>query len=209
MVTLAHAVSGDTTPAAAETKHQGDEATDVPPTSPDWSVYYATPRLRDGREISIRPIRPDDAPLMVQYHRTLSDRTVYLRYFEDMDLTRRTDPERIQSVCTIDFKQTLAVVAEWFNPDTEQREIVGCGRLLRLFPDEAEFAILVSDAFQNTGLGTHLLNRLVNIGRNAKVKRVIGYILPENIGMQAVCRKLGFRVEMNRSCKEVEAVLEF
>jgi len=146
---------------------------------------------------------------MVEFHRTLSNRTVYLRYFEDMELTKRIDPERLHSVCTVDFKQKMAVVAEWINPDTEQREIIGCGRLLRLFPDEAEFAILVSDTFQSTGLGTQILNRLVNIARNAKVKRVVGYILPENIGMQAVCRKLGFRVEMNRSCKEVEATLEF
>ena len=60
--------------------------------------------------------------------------------------------------------------------------------------NEAEFALLVSDRFQGKGLGTALLDRLIQVGRDEKIARITGDILPENVEMQRVCEKLGFRL---------------
>ena len=76
----------------------------------------------------------------------------------------------------------------------DEREIVGVGRLSKLSGGNqaAEFAILVSDSFQGRGLGTELLRRLIEVGRQEGLQRIVGFISPENDGMQRVARKLGF-----------------
>ena len=75
------------------------------------------------------------------------------------------------------------------------REILGVGRLSKIRgTDEAEFALLISDRFQKQGLGTALLERLIGIARDEGIGRIVGSILPENLGMRRVCEKLGFRL---------------
>jgi acetyltransferase len=62
-------------------------------------------------------------------------------------------------------------------------------------PQDAEFAILIRDDFQGKGLGTILLQRLLRVGRDEGIDRVVAYMLPSNAGMIAICKKLGFRFE--------------
>ena len=79
---------------------------------------------------------------------------------------------------------------------TGESVIMGVGRLSRKFgPEEAEFALLISDQYQRHGLGAELLGRLVEIGRQEGVKTIFAHILPENTGMQAVCKKLRFQLQ--------------
>jgi acetyltransferase len=59
---------------------------------------------------------------------------------------------------------------------------------------EAEFGLLVSDTFQRQGLGTELLQRLVEVGRDEQLTRIVAQILPENVAMQRVCEKVGFAI---------------
>jgi acetyltransferase len=88
----------------------------------------------------------------------------------------------------------MALVAERKIPDGLVREILAVGRLIKSHGTrEAEFAILVSDPWQRSGLGTELLRRLVEIGRAEKLERIVGDILPDNHGMLRICEKLGFR----------------
>src|SRR5262249_43131432 len=147
---------------------------------------------RDGEALTIRPIRPEDEPLMVKFHGTLSDRSVYLRYLHPMQLSTRVAHDRLARICFIDYDREMALVAE--SGVGEEREILGVGRLSKTSGGsaEAEFAILVSDAFQAHGLGTELLSRLVAVGREEGLLRIIGFISPENDGMQRVSRNLGF-----------------
>jgi acetyltransferase len=74
--------------------------------------------------------------------------------------------------------------------------------------DEAEFALLISDRFQSRGLGTALLDRLIGIGRDERVARIFGTILVENVEMQRVCQKLGFRLERVADDTVIKAVLD-
>ncbi len=154
----------------------------------------ATPwTAADGTPLLLRPIRPEDEPLLVAFHGTLSERTVALRYFHAMKLSTRVAHERLTRICFIDYDREMALVAE--RTGDGGREIVGVGRLSKLRgTGEAEFALLISDKFQKRGLGTALLERLIAIGRTEGIARIVGSILHENLGMRRVCEKLGFRL---------------
>jgi acetyltransferase len=90
----------------------------------------------------------------------------------------------------------MALVADRKNPQTGEHEIVGIGRLSKLHgKDEAEFAMLISDRFQCQGLGTQLLRRLLEVGRDEKLQYITAEILSENRAMQHICEKLGFRLK--------------
>jgi len=157
---------------------------------------YAQPwTMKDGTSVIIRPIRPEDEPLMIQFHETLSDQSVYMRYVQRLNLTERTAHERLARICFIDYDREMALVIDRHNPDTHQHEILGVGRLTkRHSTNDATFAMLVTDKFQEQGLGTELLHRLLQIGRAEKLDRVVGEILVENLRMQHICQQLGFHL---------------
>ncbi len=151
---------------------------------------------RDGIQFVIRPIRPEDEPLLRDFHARLSEESVYMRYFRAFELGQRVEHERLTRLCFIDYDRTIALVVEWRNPETDEAELVAIGRLTRMpDPQEAEFAMLVRDDFQGKGLGTVLLKRLLQVGRDEGIDRVIAYMLGTNVGMINVCKKLGFRFE--------------
>jgi len=130
---------------------------------------------------------------MVRFHETLSDQTVYYRYFHPMRLSQRVAHERLIRICFIDYDREIALVAQRRNPDDGTSEIMGVGRLIRIHgTTDAEFAVLVSDRYQRSGLGTEVLRQLLQVGRQEKIRRILGDILPDNRGMQRVCEKLGF-----------------
>ena len=88
--------------------------------------------MKDGGHVTIRPIRPEDEPLMVRFHETLSERSVYLRYFHLMNLEQRTTHERLTRICFIDYDREMALVAVRRNPETGESEILGVGRLMKI-----------------------------------------------------------------------------
>lgn len=157
------------------------------------SQYVTEWTTEEGTDVRIRPIRPEDEPMMVKFHESLSEQSVYMRYFRALNLDQRTAHERLTRICFIDYDREMALVATRTNPDTGEREIMGVGRLSRLTnPEEAEFALLVSDRFQGQGLGTQLLQRLLVIGRQEGINVVMAYMLPENRGMRRIAENLGF-----------------
>ncbi|HEV3120938.1 MAG TPA: bifunctional acetate--CoA ligase family protein/GNAT family N-acetyltransferase [Isosphaeraceae bacterium] len=148
--------------------------------------------LADGTVLTIRPVRPEDEPLFVRFHQTLSEESVYLRYFHPAKLSRRVAHERLARICFIDYDREMALVAETLEPGTLDRAIVGVGRIIKLHhSDTAEFAVIVSDAYQRKGIGTELLRRLIQIARDEKLRRLTLQILPENRSMLRSCQKVG------------------
>jgi acetyltransferase len=173
-----------------------------------YPTQYITPwTLKDGTAITIRPIRPEDEPLAVQFHKTLSEQSVYFRYFHLMKLSQRIAHERLMRLCFIDYDREMALVTDYKNPTTGNHEILAVGRLSQLHGlREAEFALLVSDSYQRLGLGTQILRQLLHVGRNENIKRITADILPENVAMQRVCEKVGFR--LHRSVDLVRAEID-
>jgi acetyltransferase len=159
----------------------------------------------EGTTFTIRPIRPEDEPLMVQFHGTLSEETVYARYFTYLKLSQRTAHERLTRICFIDYDREMALVAEHHDPQTGAAEIVGVGRLSKAHGrNEAEFAILVADRWQRHGLGGELLRRLVEVGRDDGLDRIYAEMLASNAGMRRASQVAGFSL---RSMPEDQAVM--
>ncbi len=146
----------------------------------------------DGTAMTIRPIRPEDEPMMVRFHQSLSERTVYGRYLRDLGLAERTAHERLVRACFNDYDREIALVAERA-PGEAEREIVAVGRLTkRHAANGAEFAIVVADCCQRAGLGTELLRRMVQIGRDEGLDWICAEMLTDNVGMQHTAEKVGF-----------------
>lgn len=156
----------------------------------EWASGFTT---KKGRRVWLRPIRPEDEPLMIDFHRTLSDETVYSRYFGPMRLEQRIEHERLARLCLIDYDQPMALVAEYEETGGGAPRIGGVGRLIRLCSGrDAEYALVVSDDLQGEGLGAELLRRLIEIARVESLDRIVGDVLPDNRRMLRLCRRLGF-----------------
>jgi acetyltransferase len=94
----------------------------------------------------------------------------------------------------------MALVIEREDPETGRTEIAAIGRLSKLHgTKDAEFAMLVNDAYQRRGLGTEMLTRLLQIGRDEGVERVRAHMLGENRGMRLISKRLGFQFEREGS----------
>ncbi|HXR07703.1 MAG TPA: GNAT family N-acetyltransferase, partial [Candidatus Acidoferrum sp.] len=177
-----------------------------PPTTPESALptasirpypaqYVGVWKSKNKKRIVIRPIRPEDEPLMVKFHQTLSEQSVYQRYFSVLQLSQRTTHERLTRICFNDYDREIALVAEHRETPGAEPRILGVGRLSKLHGvNEGEFAILISDPWQGVGLGTELLKRVVQMGREEKLDRIIGHILAENHTMKLVCQQVGFKV---------------
>jgi acetyltransferase len=168
--------------------------------------YIRSWKLKDGTPVTIRPIRPEDEPLLVKFHETLSEESVYHRYFSQLKLDQRIAHERLTRICFNDYDREMALVAEYKNPKAGSLEIIGVGRLSKAHGrNEAEFALLISDSYQRQGLGTELLTRLIDIARDEKLKRVTAEILADNQGMQHVSRKVGFKITRDTGNRDFHA----
>jgi acetyltransferase len=172
--------------------------------------YVAHWTMKDGTPVTIRPIRPEDEPAMVRFHETLSERSVYLRYFHLMNLEQRTTHERLTRICFIDYDREMALIAVRRNPDTGESEILGVGRLMKIHgTNEGEIAALISDQWQGRGLGKELLSRLLVVGADEKMSRLKADILPDNRDVQRVCEKLGFSLKHSLDDEVVHAEYKF
>jgi acetyltransferase len=170
--------------------------------------YIAPFTMKDGTGVSIRPIRPEDEPTMVKFHETLSERSVYLRFFHMMNLEQRTQHERLMRTCFIDYDREMALVAERRNPQTGECEILGVGRMTKIHgTNDAEIAVVVSDQWQGRGLGKELIARLMIVGGDDKLTSLTANILPDNRDIMRVCEKLGFTLKHSLEDEVVRAEL--
>jgi acetyltransferase len=149
--------------------------------------------LRDGTCVIVRPIRPDDEPLMAVFHAGLSARSVYQRYFHVSSLEQRITHQRLALTCHVDPAAGAAVVAELVAPDG-RRAILAMGRLTRTAPESAEIALLVVDRCQGIGLGSAMMRRILDDARRIGIRRLHGEMLADNDAMRALVRRAGFVV---------------
>lgn len=177
--------------------HDADIADEDLPRSairPYPEQYVSKWKMSNGEEVLIRPIRPEDEPKLIEFHKELSDRSVYLRYFQPLKLSQRTTHERLTRICFIDYNREMALVVERPNKQGEP-EVIAVGRMSKLHGVlEAELAALVRDGFQRKGLGTELYRQLLQIARDEQLEKVHSDVLRENLEMIAICRRLGFNL---------------
>jgi acetyltransferase len=163
-----------------------------PAIRPYPTQYILSWRSEDGMQFTIRPIRPDDEPLMVDFHHQLSDASVYMRYFLPLKLDVRVSHERLFTKCFIDYDREMALVAEYTENGT--RHLAGIARMIRTHSgNSAEVAFLVADKFQHRGLGTYLLQSAIAIARKEGIAVLEASTLSENFNMKDMFMKAGFR----------------
>ncbi|MFZ0978667.1 MAG: bifunctional acetate--CoA ligase family protein/GNAT family N-acetyltransferase [Candidatus Acidiferrales bacterium] len=183
---------------------------DLPRTAirPYPAQYVWQWKAKNGEEMLIRPIRPEDEPLMARFHESLSEQSVFLRYFHMENLTSRVAHDRLLRKCFIDYDREMALVAEAKNPATGEAEILGVGRLTRERDrSEGELAVLVTDRVQKVGLGTQLIRRLIEVARCEKFERIVALTMPENTAMRSLAERFGFVTEATEDPSQVKAVL--
>ncbi|MBE9161490.1 bifunctional acetate--CoA ligase family protein/GNAT family N-acetyltransferase [Tychonema sp. LEGE 06208] len=181
----------------------------ISPAIRPYPVQYVQQWSTDS-SITIRPIRPEDEPLMVLFHQELSEESVYLRYAHMVNLKHRIAHERLTRSCFIDYDREMLLVADRKDPETSEHQILGVARLSNLHgKNEAEFALIVRDSYQERGLGTELLRLLLQIGREEKLNAIVGYILTSNYKMQSLCEKIGFELKPERGEGMLKAVFVY
>ena len=152
--------------------------------------YVADWTARDGSEVRFRPIRPEDEPAMVVFHESLSDRSIYLRYFQFMKLSQRVAHERLTRICFNDYNREIALVAE------QAGAILGVGRLKRVpgYEQEVELGLLINDHAQGKGLGTEMMRRLIDVARREGAVAITADVHSENSRMLKIIRSFGFHI---------------
>jgi acetyltransferase len=171
--------------------------------------YTSQWKTKGGLPVVVRPIRPEDEPLMVKFHEKLSEQTVYLRYFHMENLTSRVAHGRLMKKCFIDYDREMALVMDHHDFKSGEREILAVGRLTRdPGSKDAEVSVLVADPWQKQGLGSELVKRLIGIARDQGLAKVIANIMPQNIGMRALADRFGFQVLSGSDPEALTAVLE-
>ena len=145
--------------------------------------------------IRIRPIRPEDEPLIVGFHGTLSERSVYMRYFAWMKLGQRTAHDRLIRMCFIDYDRQIALVAESTNEHTGERQIIGVGRLVKgPGGKEGEVAFIISDAHQGQGIGREMMTLLIDFARDEQLGALTATFIRENRPMRRLLERYNFKI---------------
>lgn len=179
-----------------------------PAIRPYPSQYVSAWTMKNGESVIVRPIRAEDEPLMVKFHQGLSDRSVYLRYFQKVKLSTRTAHHRLSRVCFLDYDREMALLAEHCDPESNEHRVIAVATLTKIPPrSEGEVAVLISDHYHGQGLGNELIARLVGFARDEGLKRVTASTMSENTGMCAVFEKLGFQLYTNPEDQLVDARL--
>ena len=151
--------------------------------------------MKNGARVTLRPIRPEDETLMPDFHKAVSERSVYFRYFHAAKLDQRVAHERMIRMCFLDYDREMAMLADRTDPATGKHEILGIGRISKLHgTNSAEVAVIVRDSVQHQGLGIELTRRLLQIARDERLSTLVAYMLQENIEMQGLLRKVGFQL---------------
>jgi acetyltransferase len=163
-----------------------------PAIRPYPSQYVSQWIARGGTPLRLRPIRPEDEQLMVKFHESVSDHSVYLRYFQFLKLSQRVAHERLVRICFNDYDREIALVAErLIGPEPT---IIGVGRLRKTSEEQAELGLLIIDSAQGMGLGTEMVRRLIEIGRLEGLRSIHADVHSENPKMLHLLRKFGFKM---------------
>ncbi len=151
----------------------------------------------------IRPVRPEDAPLLLTLYEALSPRSVYMRFFTPM---RSFQHSMLVRFTQIDYDREIALVAIQENDGHET--MLGVARIiLDTTPDHGEFAVLVSDTCQGKGIGAELLGQCLMIAKERGIHTVMGVVLSENTQMLALGKKLGFKIAAIPGASEYELTI--
>jgi len=159
--------------------------------SPYPTKYETLWRLHDGRSVLLRPIKPEDEPLWLEMFQSFSEQSIRYRFFE---IIKDTPHDIRIRYCNIDYDREMGIVAEL--TEEGRRRIAGVVRLI-VEPDEksGEVAVIVADPWQGLGLGTKMVDYILEICKDKKLETVYAEMLKDNFRAINLMKKMGFTVE--------------
>jgi len=172
--------------------------------SPYPAQYESRIVLPEVGDLLVRPIRPEDAHLLVELFAALSPQSIYYRFFSPM---KELSPAMLARFTQIDYDRQIALVAIAEAGSSEK--MLGAARVI-LQPNlkDAEFAVLVGDPWQGKGIGARLLAGCLDIARERRFGTIWGTVLAENKGMLALGSKLGFQIKRGEQAGEFNLTLD-
>jgi len=166
-------------------------------------AFDRTVSLPGGRRVRLRPIRPDDAPWLVEAYDRLSRQTAYQRFFAVM---QRLPPDWARLLAAVDHQRRFALVAE--DSTGEAGPLVGVARYEPVPESDAvELAVVVQDSWQGQGLGTLLLRELLHAAELNGIHRFRAYVLVENRRMLHLLKRHARVLEQQRDGGVLELTL--
>ncbi len=170
-----------------------DQPVQAPVIRPYPSEYIFETDLPNGDRVTIRPIRPEDEPLVIRFHEELSEETVKARYFQELTFEERTSHYRMIRICHSDYDREILLIA------VKDGEIVAAGRLKKIAPRQiADFKLVVVDKMQKKGLGKIMLERCIEVALQEKIETIETQILSRNFAMEKLLKKAGFQLIPSR-----------
>ncbi len=152
--------------------------------------YIDTMKLKEGTPYTIRPIKPEDEPLMAELFSTFSEQTIINRFFQ---LKKSLTHDELARYCQVDYDREIALVAVLESQDRER--IIGVCRLT-IMPDgeNAELAVVIGDPWQGHGIGKALMAKTIEVAREKGLKNIWMDVLRDNNPMKGLARKFGFKL---------------
>ncbi|MCP4577685.1 MAG: bifunctional acetate--CoA ligase family protein/GNAT family N-acetyltransferase [Deltaproteobacteria bacterium] len=158
--------------------------------SPYPDQYEVSRQIKGGPDLFIRPIKPEDAPLLLEFLQGLSRESIYYRFFSPL---KSFSKKMLGRFTQIDYDRDMALVA--MEKSQSEGKILGVARLMsKAGGIEPEFAVVVGDSWQGKGIGAALMEHLIAIAKERGVPSIWGFVLAENTHMVALARKLGFSI---------------
>jgi len=172
--------------------------------SPYPAQYEAHLKTAEGVDIFVRPIRPEDASLLVAFFDSLSPRSVYMRFYTPL---KSLPPYMLARFTQIDYDREIALVAL---PEAHTDEtLLGVARIINEASQKrAEFSVVVGDLWQGKGIGAVLLKHCLDIARERGLENIWGLVLAENTQMLALGRKMGFSLKKVPDAGEYELIMD-
>ena len=171
--------------------------------SPYPTRYVQPWRTKDGRQVVLRPVRPEDEKLEKDAYERLSDESRRLRYFSS---SGKATHEMLTRYCNIDYDREMVIIAE-YTDNGKRRSVGNAWLLVQADGENAEFAVQVAEDFRGAGLGLKLVDVLIGIGREKALKTIYGVALRENTAIINLATRLGFEVRKH-DADQVKLVLE-
>jgi acetyltransferase len=173
--------------------------------SPYPNQYENRIEIKGEGSLLIRPIRPEDAPLLESLFVSLSPQSVYFRFFSPM---KRLPHHMLARFTQIDYDREVALVA--IKSSGSEDQMLGVARIIPDYDGKnAEFAVIVGDQWHGKGIGAQLLERCLAMAWKSKIERVWGQVMTDNVNMLALGRKLGFSIKLIPGSNSYELSLRF
>jgi len=152
--------------------------------------YETVWKLRDGRTVLLRPIKPEDEPMWLEMFQNFSEESIRYRFFQ---IIKDTPHETRVRYCNIDYDREIAIVPEL--TENGRRKILGVVRVgLEPNGKAGEIAFIVADPWQDLGLGTKLVDYAIEICKDMKIEALYAIMLPDNYRAISLMKKMGFSI---------------